>query len=275
MDGHKKLLVFKYGGNAMLNEDLKREVIKHICALRNEDYRVIIVHGGGPFIKKSLEEAGIRSEFVAGQRVTDSQAIRYVEKALKGEVNGDLVTLANKAGYKAVGLSGKDGMMVTGTKRYYEEDNGDTLRKVDMGRVADVAKVDTRLIRLLLDNEYLPIITCLGSDEKGDTYNINGDMFAGHIAAALEADYYIVMTDVDGLMTDLSKPDSLLRRVNLDKLRELKSDGTIAGGMIPKIESCEKALEQGVSYCMIINGTRPEQISKAVKHQTEGTLISK
>jgi acetylglutamate kinase len=269
------LILFKYGGNAMVNDDLKKEVLKSICAIADEGYRVVIVHGGGPFIQQALTEAKIESEFIDGQRKTSTEAFEYVEMALKGKVNGSLVRIINSLGHKAVGLSGKDGHTVTASKRIFKRVINQMVEDVDLGQVGDVARVDTSLIDLLLDNGYIPVITCLAADKAGNGYNINADIFAGHIAGALKASQYVVLTDVDGLLRDKDDPTSLMSKLSLSEADGLLEEEVIQGGMIPKIESCGIAIKKGAASARIINGTRPEQIALITENKTTGTIISK
>ncbi len=271
----KNILLFKYGGNAMTDPDLKSRVLESICSLKKQGHHVVIVHGGGPFIKFALQEANIKSEFIDGQRKTTPEAMEYVEMALKGKVNGNLVSIINAMGFKAVGLSGKDGKTVIAEKRMHKRIVNGKAEIVDLGQVGDVVRVNPELITLLLENDFIPVITCLASDEFGNDYNINGDMFAGHIAGAISAQHYIVLTDVDGLLLDKDDPGTILREVGLGELKNLKDRGIIQGGMIPKIESCEIALNKGAGFARIINGTVPEQVSELFASREVGTVIKK
>ncbi|NQU32836.1 MAG: acetylglutamate kinase [Bacteroidetes bacterium] len=270
----ENIILFKYGGNAMTNQNLKSKILKIICSLKDKGYRVVIVHGGGPFIKETLKIANIESDFVDGLRKTTHEAMKYVEMALKGKVNGSLVSIINGMGYKAVGLSGKDGQTVLAIKHMHEHHENGKVELVDLGQVGDVASVDTSLIELLLKNDYIPVITCIASDSKGLDYNINGDLFAGHIAGALSAEQYVILTDVDGLMLDKDNPDSIIRKLKLDEINHLKEIKCIQGGMIPKIDSCKIALEKGAKLARIINGTAPEQIATLFENKENGTAIS-
>lgn len=271
----KPLLLFKYGGNAMVNEDLKKKVLENICSLKKRGYDVVIVHGGGPFIGQALKKARIESEFIDGLRKTTSEAFEYVEMALKGKVNGSLVRMINTMGQKAVGLSGKDGQTVMATKRLHKKVRNGEVEEIDLGQVGDVVNVNPYLLRLLLDHGYLPVMTCLAADRSGKGYNINGDIFAGHVAGSLEAVQYIVLTDVDGLLRDKEDPSTLIREVSLSETRELTEKGIIKSGMIPKVESCEIAINKGAAMARIINGTKPEQILTVIDDQTPGTVIKK
>jgi acetylglutamate kinase len=258
------LVLIKYGGNAMLNEELKAAVVANIKQLHEAGIRVVLVHGGGPFIKSILKTVGIESEFIGGHRKTTPEALKYIEMALKGEVNGSLVNLLNKAGLQAVGLSGKDGRMVTAVKRYHEvTENGQTDR-FDLGQVGDVTKVDTRLLDTLLEQNFVPVVTCIASDTTGQDYNVNADMFAGALAGALGVQDYLVLTDVDGLLKDINDPASLIQRLTLDELPGMFGT-VIKGGMIPKLESCQVALQHGARRARIINGTKPDTIARVVQ----------
>ncbi len=270
----KHLLLFKYGGNAMTNQPLKKQVLKNMCDLKEKGYQVVIVHGGGPFIKQTLEEVNIASEFIDGQRKTTPEAMEYVEMALKGKVNGSLISTINAIGHKAVGLSGKDGQTVTAKKRLHPHTKNGKTEMVDLGQVGDVASVDTSLIELLLENDFIPVITCIASDKNGSDYNINGDLFAGHIAGALSAEQYIILTDVDGLMLDKDEPESLIHELKVSEINHLKEIKCIQGGMIPKMDSCEIALEKGAKLARIINGTDPQQILALFENQKTGTIIT-
>jgi acetylglutamate kinase len=271
----KPVLLFKYGGSAMTDDNLKKQVVMNFCALKQKGYEVVIVHGGGPFIAQALKEAKIESEFIEGHRKTTTEALEYVEMALKGKVNGSLVRLINLLGHKAVGLSGKDGRIVIAKRRLHRRMMEGKEEEVDLGQVGDVEKVEPGLLRLLLDNDYIPVITCLASDMGGEDYNINADMFAGHIAGALEAKQFVVLTDVDGLLRDCDDPKSLIRKINVDNIDRLIKENVIKGGMIPKMESCRISIERGAEVARIINGTKPDQIMDLTAEKEIGTLIYK
>lgn len=269
----KPIIVIKYGGNAMVSEQLQKAVIKNICTLKNRGYAVVIVHGGGPFIQELLDQVDIKSEFIHGHRKTTPEALQYVEMALKGRVNGQVVSIVNQSGHQAVGLSGRDGNIVTAEKYYYETSSGE---KVDLGQVGTVKSVDPRLIYLLLEKDYIPVITCVASDEAGNGYNINADLFAGNLAGHLGAEIFGVLTDVDGLMRDINDPKSLLREITIEDIKQLIGEEVIKGGMIPKMDACRIALEKGAGRSVIINGKKPEQIlSLTDDKQSIGTTIKK
>ncbi|GAB2627959.1 acetylglutamate kinase [Belliella aquatica] len=253
-------LLIKYGGNAMINQELKLQIALALNTLKLAGHKIVLVHGGGPFINKALEKAQISSEFIEGQRKTSPEALFEIQKTLIGEVNADLVQLFSKNHLSAVGLSGLDSQMVqVEQKRLIKTDSTGITDEIDLGRVGQVKKVDASLIHSLLLNHFTPIIACIGADEEGLTYNINADDFAGEIASAIQADYYISLTDVDGLYENYPDPDSLISTISLKKLQGLYGS-IIQGGMIPKIQSCELALKKGVKNALIINGTKPEQL---------------
>ena len=270
----KPIILFKYGGNAMKDEENKKNVLSKIIDLKKQGFYVVISHGGGPFIKEILEITKIKSEFIDGQRYTTPEAFKYIEMVLKGQVNSDLVNSINILGDKAVGLSGKDGKTVIAEKRKHQRLENGIMVDVDLGQVGNISSVNTELIHILLENEFIPVIACIGSDENGIAYNINGDTFAGALAGALKADKFVVLTDVDGLLKDKDIPESIIRDIQLNDLKQLKENGIIQGGMIPKTEACETAIMLGAKSAKIINGTKPEQILE-VQSKNTGTLITK
>jgi acetylglutamate kinase len=205
---------------------------------------------------------------VNGQRVTSPEAMEQVEMALKGKVNGRIVGYLNYLGVPSVGLSGKDGGIVTAVKKTLSSDS-----KEDLGRVGNVASVNTDLLRLLIVNRYLPVLTCVAADINGEDYNINGDNFAGAIAGALQVNAYIILTDVDGLYTDKNDPSSRLDRLRVSDVQAMMDNGMIQGGMIPKLDSCIHALKGGSSKAIIMNGTKPELIFDIFKGKNPGTII--
>jgi acetylglutamate kinase len=271
----RKVLI-KYGGNAMVSDELKLAIAQKIKQLKEHNIQVVLVHGGGPFINKALESSGIVTEFFDGHRHTSLEALTCIERTLKGEVNSSLVNLLNKQGLRAVGLSGKDGKMVRAKKRWHIQKNkGGNESRIDLGQVGDVEQVDVSLLSLLLEGGFTPVITCIASDAEGNDYNINGDVFAGKIASALRVDEYVVLTDVDGLFLKFPDPASIVRELPLSTLAEYYGT-VIQGGMIPKISSCEAALKEGVEKVIIMNGTKPEQITDYLLHQKKtGTTLIK
>lgn len=269
----KPTLLIKYGGNAMTDKSLKSKVLEEICQLKNQGYNIVLVHGGGPYIKQALQEAKIKSEFIEGHRVTSEEAFRFVEQVLIGHVNTGLVRQLQIYNAKPIGLSGYDAGMVTAKKRqYYASSNGER-RQIDLGLVGDVVDINIELIHILLSQNYLPVISCLAADTSGIGYNINADMFAGHLAGALRVDEFIVMTDVDGIFEDFEDPESLISNMNLSDAEKLLDRNIIHGGMIPKLESCEIALRGGAKKARIVNGTKPKHLKASLQKQAVGTSI--
>lgn len=267
-------VIIKYGGNAMTDERIKDGVLSSISDLHKAGIKTTLVHGGGPVIKDLLTKAGVETEFEDGHRVTDETAMKYVEMALSANVNGDLVRRLIGFGSPAVGLSGKDGAIAKAVKRYHIKTNADGItEKVDIGFVGNVAEIDRTLLDILHDSSYLPVLSpvSIGRDDGMD-YNINADVFAGSIAGALKGDYYVVLTDVDGLMEDINDPESLIPSITAKELAE-QSD-MIKGGMIPKIESCLHALKAGAKKALILNGTKPDSLKKVfLESESIGTEI--
>ena len=259
----------------MLNPKVQFAIIQQLVELIRRGHKVIVTHGGGPYIKRDLEEAGIKSEFIEGQRVTTPDAMRLVERTLKGEVNGNVVSMFLAQGLKAVGISGKDGKMILGKRRIHTSSENGKTTKLSLGQVADVERVDTRLIRMLIEQDYVPVVACIATDDEGHTYNVNADMLAGHLAGALKADQFIVMTDVDGLLENVEDPSSVIRRLSLRELSDLLATGKISGGMIPKLEACQIALQRGCAMARIINGTNAEQLSQLLDKYPIGTTVHK
>ncbi len=257
------ILLIKYGGNAMRDAEQQEAVVRTIANLKEQGVRPVLVHGGGPFIQKFLDRVGLASEFIDGHRKTTLEALPFVEMALKGQVNGTLVRLFNALGVKAVGLSGKDGGLIRAKQR------GDG----SLGFVGEVAEVQPGLIFDLLKKGYLPVITCIASDKTGQDYNINADLLAGALAGALRAYYFVLLTDVDGLYRDFGKPESLIRELSLTEVADLYGD-VITGGMIPKMESCQIALNTGAQTAAILNGANPERLVELIhKQRPLGTHI--
>lgn len=259
----------------MTNDSLKEEVLREICSLKRLGYHIVIVHGGGPFIQEALDLASIESEFIDGHRKTTKEALSHVEMALKGKVNGSIVSLINRMGFRAVGLSGKDGRTVLAKKRLHIREVDGKEQQVDLGQVGDVVSIQPDLIHSLINDNFIPVLTCIAMDEEGEEYNINADLFAGHLAGALQVEEFVVLTDVDGLFMDRHRPETLISHLNAEKAEELRREGIIAGGMIPKIESCLTAVENGAKQARILNGTKPEQIREFINKNTLGTSVGK
>jgi acetylglutamate kinase len=266
-------ILIKYGGNAMVDDSVKQSVIEDITILKKAGAQPVVVHGGGPFIKQLLEQVGIDSEFIDGHRKTDREAMEYVEMALSGNVNGELIKHLNANGVKAVGLSGKDAGLVSANKRQHTVTLDGETTSIDLGHVGDVASVDTTLITQMLELGYVPVIAPIGVGDDLKDYNINADMFAGHVAGALQADHFMALTDVDGLLMNLDDPDSIVHEATIEDIQTMMGN-SIQGGMIPKTEACLIALKEGVSQAHILNGTTPHSLLKSLSEEQSGTIIT-
>ena len=249
-----KTIVIKYGGNAMINENLKEKVMQDVALMKYVGIRPVIVHGGGPEITGFLKKVGKQSSFVAGLRVTDEETVEIAEMVLDGKVNSEIVNLLNRRGVKAVGLSGKDAGLIKARKKLATVYEGDESRQVDIGYVGEVAAVDSGIIEDLLDQDYVPVIAPIGVGDDGESYNINADYVAAEIAGALEAEKLLLLTDVEGIYKDFQDKGTFISSLHLPEARQYIKEGIIAGGMIPKVEACLSALEKGTGKTHIIDG---------------------
>ncbi|MBQ3692571.1 MAG: acetylglutamate kinase [Clostridia bacterium] len=246
-----KTVVIKYGGNAMINEDLKSAVMSDIALLKLVGINVVLVHGGGPEITDMLKKINKESKFVNGLRVTDKETIDIVQMVLAGKVNKSLVQHLQKSGAAAVGLCGLDGNMIVAEKLITSE---------DIGYVGEITQVNPKVINDVINNGFVPIISTVAGSYQGDVYNINADIAASRIAAELGACKLILMTDIRGLLRDKDDEDTLIPSVNVSEVPMLKREGIISGGMIPKIDCCVEAVRRGVSRAYIIDGRIPHSI---------------
>ena len=248
-----KTIVVKYGGHAMKDENLKKDFANDITLLKYIGVKPVVVHGGGPQINKVLDSMGITSKFIRGMRYTDDETMDVVEMVLGGKVNKDIVARINHQGGKAVGLTGKDGMLITARKMtiYHQEDASKPPEIIDPGMVGEVVNINPDIIHTLTDKGFIPIIAPVGFGKNGETYNINADIVASKIASALHAERLMLVTDVDGLL-DMNK--KLISSVDAASIKEMIAAGDIIGGMIPKVECAVDALKAGVKKSHIING---------------------
>ncbi len=269
------VVVVKYGGHAMGNEHVGRSFARDMVLLEQSGVNPVVVHGGGPQIGAMLKRLGIKSEFAAGLRITDKETIEIVEMVLAGSINKQLVGYINEAGGKAVGLCGKDGNMVTAAKatRTMVDPDSQIEKVVDLGFVGEPEKVDLTLLNQLIGYELIPVLAPLATSRSGQTFNVNADTFAGAVAGALKAKRLLLLTDVPGV---LDKSKKLIPELSVKDARKLIADGTISGGMIPKVETCIYALEQGVRGVVIIDGKIPHAVLlELFTNQGTGTLIHK
>lgn len=248
---HNKIVVVKYGGNAMTNDELKEAVMRDIVLLSEVGIKVVLVHGGGPEINAMLKKVGKESKFIGGLRYTDEETMDIVKMVLTGKVNKELVSAMQLHGGKALGLCGMDGEMIVAEKKEGE---------IDLGYVGDIKRVTTKPIIDALNDGYIPIIATVATSANGQAYNINADTAAARIASCLRAENLILMTDIKGLLENKDDPDTLIPTVQVSEVPYLKSTGIISGGMIPKIECCVEAVRRGVKKTCIIDGRIPHSI---------------
>jgi acetylglutamate kinase len=267
---HGKAIVIKYGGNAMTEERLKKSFARDVVLLKLVGMNPVVVHGGGPQIDELLKQLGKKGEFVQGMRVTDAETLDVVEMVLGGQVNKEIVNLINQHGGRAVGLTGTDGGLIR-AKKMLVRAPGDSEELIDIGLVGEVESIDPEIVHRLHTHDFIPVIAPLGVGKKGETYNINSDLVAGKIAEILKAEKLIVLTNTPGV---LDKNGNLLTGLSARKIDELFADGTIHGGMLPKISSALDAVKNGVNTCHIIDG-RVEHalLLDVVTDEGVGTLI--
>ncbi len=260
---YKKVVVIKYGGNAMINEDLKQQVMEDIVLLSLIGVKVVLVHGGGPEITETLNKIGKESKFVDGLRVTDKETAEVVQMVLAGKINKSLVNLLQIKGGKAMGISGLDGHMIEAE-----------VKDERLGYVGKITKVKVGPITDLLEHDYIPVVSTVGCDKEGNVYNINADTAAAYIAGAMNAECLISMTDIAGILKDKEDPDSLIPCIDIKKAKELFNDGTISGGMIPKVECCIDAIHRGVKKVFIMDGRVPHSLLiETLTDEGAGTMV--
>lgn len=256
-------VVIKYGGSAMTDDELKHSVIGDIAYLKAVGINPVVVHGGGPAINKALKTAGIEPEFKNGLRVTDKQTVITVEEVLSGMVNKSIVSDFQKHGTKAVGISGKDALLLEALKS-----------PDDIGYVGEIFKVNPQIIKTLTEASFVPVISPIGTDENGETYNINADHAAVEIAIALKANKLVFMTDIDGVRADENNPESLISKITPSDIESMIKNKSITGGMIPKVKSCARAIKTGVKSVHIINGKiKHSLLLEIYTHDGIGTVI--
>ena len=257
---HGKTVVVKYGGNAMINEELKLKVMQDIVLMKHVGINVVIVHGGGPEITAMMKLMGKEPDWVHGLRVTDAETMSIAEMVLVGKINPAIVALINHLGGKAVGLSGKDGGMVQAHKRLLRKTIDGRDQTFDIGFVGDVDRVDPTVIKAVSNAGYIPVIAPVGAGENNESYNINADYVAGDVAGALGADKLLMLTDVEGVFRDYADKSTLITGMTGTEAEKLIAEGIISGGMIPKVQACMNAIDKGVKKVNIIDGRLPHAI---------------
>ncbi len=260
-----KCVVVKYGGNAMINPQLKEQVMEDIVLLWLIGVKVVLVHGGGPEISETMAKLGKKSEFIDGLRVTDKETVDIVQMVLAGKVNKTLVNMLEMKGGKAMGISGIDGRLI-------EADFKDKR----LGYVGNITNINIQPINDLLEKGYIPVISTVACDEEGNTYNINGDTAAARIAGALEAERLIMMTDIAGILRDKDDPSTLIPKITINEAQKLYEENVISGGMIPKVDCCIDALNHGVDNVVIMDGRIPHSIlMELLTDEGAGTMVTK
>lgn len=258
-----EIVVIKYGGNAMINEQLKQQVMEDIVLLWLIGVKVVLVHGGGPEINDLMDRLGKKPEFVDGLRVTDKETVDIVQMVLAGKVNKTLVNLLEMKGGKAMGISGMDGCLIEAE-----------VKDERLGYVGKVTNVNIEPINDLLEKGYIPVVSTIGCDKEGNAYNINGDTAAAYIAGALGAERLIMMTDIDGILRDRHDPTTLIPEVTLSDIERLCEEGVISGGMIPKVDCCVEAIHKGVKNVIIMDGRVPHSIlMEILTDEGAGTMV--
>lgn len=258
-----RIVVVKYGGNAMINEKLKMQVMQDIALLQLIGVKIVLVHGGGPEINDIMNRLGKEAVFVDGLRVTDKETMDIVQMVLAGKVNKTLVNLLEKSGGKAMGISGMDGHLIESK-----------VKDERLGYVGEIVKIHISPVIDLLEKGYIPVISTIGCDKEGNAYNINGDTAAAHIAGALQAERLIMMTDIDGILRDRDDPSTLIPKLSISEARALYDEGVISGGMIPKVECCIEAINEGVSNVVIMDGRVSHSIlMELLTDEGAGTMV--
>ena len=244
---HGKTIVIKYGGNAMVNDELKASVMQDVALMKFVGINVVIVHGGGPEITGFLKKLGKESSFVSGLRVTDEETVEIAEMVLDGKINSEIVTLLNRRGLRAVGLSGKDADLIQAEKKLATVYEDGEKTKADIGYVGKAKQVNIRIVNDLIGQGYVPVIAPIGVGEDGESYNINADYVAADIAGALKAEKLLLLTDTEGVYKNFEDKKSFISTLKADEARAFIKDGIISGGMIPKVEACLRALDRGTN----------------------------
>ena len=261
---NNKIVVVKYGGNAMIDEQLKMQVMEDVALLWLIGVKIVLVHGGGPEISEMMAKLGKKTEFVDGLRVTDKETVEIAQMVLAGKVNKTLVNLIESKGGKAMGISGMDGRLIEAK-----------IKDERLGYVGKITNINIAPVMDLLEKNYIPVISTIGCDREGNSYNINGDTAAAFIAGALGAERLIMMTDIAGILRDRDDPSSLIHYVSIEEAEELKKQGIVSGGMIPKVECCVEAIREGVKNVVIMDGRVPHSIlMELLTDEGAGTMVT-
>ena len=254
---HDKKILIKYGGHAMVDDEAKSSTARDTVLLKYVGMKPLIVHGGGPEISRSMDKLGKEPKFIKGLRVTDEETMEIIEMVLVGKISTEIVSELIKHDGEAISLSGKDSSLIFAHKKGASKIDEEI---VDLGLVGEVDCVNTDLLEMFIENDYIPVISPVGIDEDGNSLNLNADTAAGEVASAIDAEKLIILTDVPGVLRDPNDPDSLIQKIRISEVPKLIEEGIISGGMIPKIETCVKAIENGVKSCHIIDGRKKHSL---------------
>lgn len=275
---HEKKILIKYGGHAMIDEDAMSSTVRDTVLLKYVGMEPLIVHGGGPEISRSMDKLGKEPKFIKGLRVTDEETMEIIEMVLVGKISTDIVSQISYHDGKGISLSGKDSRLIFAHKKpaskVTSESGGE--EEIDLGLVGEIDCINTDLLEMFLKNNYIPVISPVGIADDGSSLNLNADTAAGEIASSVDAEKLIILTDVPGVLRDPNDPDSLIQRIKIDEVPDLIEEGVISGGMIPKIETCVKAIEDGVKSCHIIDGRKKHSLLLEIFTKNGiGTMIYK
>lgn len=275
---HEKKILIKYGGHAMIDEDAMSSTVRDTVLLKYVGMEPLIVHGGGPEISRSMDKLGKEPKFIKGLRVTDEETMEIIEMVLVGKISTDIVSQISYHDGKGISLSGKDSRLIFAHKKPVSKVTSESGREeeIDLGLVGEIDCINTDLLEMFLKNNYIPVISPVGIADDGSSLNLNADTAAGEIASSVDAEKLIILTDVPGVLRDPNDPDSLIQRIKIDEVPDLIEEGVISGGMIPKIETCVKAIEDGVKSCHIIDGRKKHSLLLEIFTKNGiGTMIYK
>jgi acetylglutamate kinase len=275
---HEKKILIKYGGHAMIDEEAMSSTVRDTVLLKYVGMEPLIVHGGGPEISRSMDKLGKEPKFIKGLRVTDEETMEIIEMVLVGKISTDIVSQISYHDGKGISLSGKDSRLIFAHKKPASKVTSESgsEEEIDLGLVGEIDCINTDLLEMFLKNNYIPVISPVGIANDGSSLNLNADTAAGEVASSVDAEKLIILTDVPGVLRDPNDPDSLIQRIKVDEVSDLIEQGVISGGMIPKIETCVKALEDGVKSCHIIDGRKKHSLLLEIFTKNGiGTMIYK
>lgn len=268
-------IVVKIGGKAMVKDEVLESIVKDVLLLYYVGIKPIVVHGGGPEISEKMKKFGIKPRFIDGLRVTDAETIEIVEMVLDGKINSKIVSLFIKNGGKAVGISCRDGLLIVAKKKLIKRRRGDLEEVIDLGFVGETEYVNPDILKVLIDNGFIPVVSPIASDLSGNIYNVNADVVAGHIASAIKAKKLIILTDVPGILKDPKDRNSLISKISLDELEGMLKANVFSGGMLPKVEAILMALKNGVEKAHLIEGREHSLLLEIFTKEGIGTMVER